>query len=122
VEAGVNGVPMLVGIPIAALVVLIVLIRSMHRLGLRVQFMVLLAMGVSIGFILLVMVQRPSFPQWLGVLLMALVMLASTLGTRIFLRSLAQEDRKTEDDADAELRNDARLRVESDAAAPIRRR
>jgi FtsH-binding integral membrane protein len=114
VEVEVSGIPMLVGIPIAALVVLFALIRSMRRLGLRAQFMVLLGMGVSIGFILLVMVQRPSFPLWFGVLLMALVMLASTFGTRIFLRSLAQEDRKTQDEAAADLRNEGEAPVSRD--------
>lgn len=93
---------MLIGIAIAALVCVFLLVRSMHKLGLRVQFMVLLGMGVAIGFIFLVMVQMPTFPMWFGVSLIVLVFVASQFGTRIFLRSMAQEDKKTEDDARAE--------------------
>ncbi|MFZ0581922.1 MAG: hypothetical protein WAN72_20520 [Candidatus Acidiferrales bacterium] len=74
----------------------------MHKLSLRVQFMVLLGMGVTIGFIFLVIVQMPSFPEWFGVSLIAAVFMASLFGTRIFLRSMAREDKKTEDDARAD--------------------
>ena len=98
---------LLIGIPIAALVCVFLLVRSMHKLGLRVQFMVLLGLGVSIGFIFLVMVQMPQFPQWLGVSLIVVVFIASLFGTRIFLRSMVQEDRKTEDEACNELPSDA---------------
>ena len=65
----------------------------MHKLSLRMQFMVLLGLGVSIGFIFLVMVQMPRFPQSFGVSLIVVVFIASLFGTRIFLRSLAQEDK-----------------------------
>jgi hypothetical protein len=74
----------------------------MHKVSLRVQFMVLLGMGVSIGFIFLVMVQMPSFPMWFGVSLIVMVFTASQFGTRILLRSMAQEDKKTEDEARAD--------------------
>ncbi len=50
--------------------------------------MVLLGLGVSISFILLVMVQAPHFPEWLGVGLVVFVFIASLFGTRTFLRSL----------------------------------
>ena len=73
-------------------------------LSLRVQFMVLLGLGVTIGFIFLVMVQMRSFPEWFGVSLMLVVFVASLFGTRIFLRSLSQEDKKTEDEAREEYR------------------
>ena len=96
--------PLLIGISIAALLGVFLLVRSMHRLGLRVQFMVLLGLGVTIGFIFLVMVQLRSFPEWFGVSLMLVVFVASLFGTRIFLRSLAQEDKKTEDEAREEYR------------------
>ena len=89
----------LIGISIAALLGVFLLVRSMHRLSLRAQFMVLLGLGVTIGFIFLVMVQMPSFPEWFGVSLVVVVFVASLFGTRIFLRSLAQEDKKTEDEA-----------------------
>jgi hypothetical protein len=94
--------PLLVGISIAALLCVFLLVRSLHKFSLRVQFMVLLGLGVTIGFILLVMVQMPSFPMWFGVSLIVLVFIASQFGTRIFLRSMAQEDKKTEEDARAE--------------------
>lgn len=95
--------PLLIGVSIASLLCVFLLVRSMHKLTLRVQFMVLLGMGVSIGFIFLVMVQMPSFPEWFGVSLIAAVFIASLFGTRIFLRSMAQEDKKTEDDARADF-------------------
>ncbi len=62
---------LLIGISIAALLGVFLLVRGMHRLSLRVQFMVLLGLGVTIGFIFLVMVQMPSFPEWFGVSLIA---------------------------------------------------
>ncbi|MGA7226014.1 MAG: hypothetical protein WA867_09065 [Candidatus Acidiferrales bacterium] len=94
--------PLLIGISIAALLCVFLLVRSMHKLSLRVQFMVLLGMGVTIGFIFLVMVQMPSFPIWFGVSLILLVLIASQFGTRIFLRSMSQEDKKTDDEARAD--------------------
>jgi membrane protein implicated in regulation of membrane protease activity len=87
----------LVLIPIAAAIGVTLLIRSMRRLRLRAQFMVLLILAVSIGFIFLIMVQMPEFPEWLGVLLLLVVFIASLFGTRIFLRSVAQ-DEKEEDE------------------------
>jgi membrane protein implicated in regulation of membrane protease activity len=92
-------------IPVAAAVGMILLIRAMRKLALRPQFMVLLVLGVSIGFIFLVMVQMPEFPQWLGVTLLVIVFIASFFGVRIFLRSVAQEEK----DEDAKIRaEDAR--------------
>ena len=95
---------LLIGISIAALLGVFILVRSMHRLSLRVQFMVLLGLGVTIGFIFFVMVQMRSFPEWFGVSLVVVVFIASLFGTRIFLRSLALEDKKTEDEAREEYR------------------
>jgi hypothetical protein len=97
-----NSFLLLIGIAIAAVLCVFLLVRSMHKLSLRVQFMVLLGMGVTIGFIFLVMVQMPSFPIWFGVSLIVLVFIASQFGTRIFLRSMAQEDKKTEEEARAD--------------------
>jgi uncharacterized membrane protein SpoIIM required for sporulation len=92
-------------IPVAVAVGMILLIRAMRKLALRPQFMVLLVLGVSIGFIFLVMVQMPEFPQWLGVTLLVMVFIASFFGVRIFLRSVAQEEK----DEDAKIRaEDAR--------------
>jgi hypothetical protein len=93
----------LIGILAVACLSVLALLRGMRRLGLRTQFVILAAMGVSVGFLFLVMVQAPRFPEWFGVLLIAIVFFASTFGTRIFLRSLAVEDRRAEDEARAEL-------------------
>ncbi len=101
---------LLIGISIAALLGVFLLVRGMHRLSLRVQFMALLGLGVSIGFIFLVMVQMPAFPEWFGVSLIVVVFIASLFGTRIFLRSISLEDKKTEDEARQE-----HLRGPSDA-------
>ena len=106
---------LLIGIAIAALLGVFLLVRSMHRLSLRKQFMVLAVFGVTIGFIFLVMVQMPSFPMWFGVSLVVVVFVFSLFGTRIFLRSLAQEDKKTEDEARAEYRRGSEA---SDLANP----
>jgi hypothetical protein len=95
---------LLIGISIGALLGVFLLVRTMHRFSLRVQFMVLAGLGVTIGFVFLVMVQIPSFPEWFGVSLVLVVFAASLFGTRIFLRSLSQEDQRTEDEARDELR------------------
>src|SRR5271154_5252121 len=101
---------LLIGISIAALLGVFLLVQSMHRLSLRRQFMVLAVLGVTIGFIFLVMVQMPSFPMWFGVSLVLVVFIFSLFGTRIFLRSLELEDKKVEDDARAELRRNSQDR------------
>jgi protein-S-isoprenylcysteine O-methyltransferase Ste14 len=84
----------LIAITIVAGAAVFLLVRSMHRLSLRAQFLVLIALGISIGFIFLMIVQMPSIPHWLGILLVTVVFVASLFGTRIFLRSLAQEERE----------------------------
>lgn len=73
------------------------LTRIMHALSLRAQFGILLGLGVMIGFVFLIMVQMASFPMWLGILLVSVVFVASLFGTRIFLRSLLQEEREEKD-------------------------
>jgi hypothetical protein len=73
------------------------LTRLMYGLSLRAQFGVLLGLGVAIGFIFLMMVQMASFPIWLGISLVTVVFIASLFGTRIFLRSLMQEEKEEED-------------------------
>lgn len=73
------------------------LTRIMHALSLRAQFGILLGLGVMIGFVFLMMVQMASFPMWLGILLVSVVFVASLFGTRIFLRSLLQEEREEKD-------------------------
>ena len=87
-------------IPAAVAMGMVLSVRAMRKIGLRPQFMVLLVLGVSIGFIFLIMVQMPEFPQWLGVTLLVIVFIASFFGVRIFLRSVAQEEK----DEDAKIR------------------
>jgi thiol:disulfide interchange protein len=86
--------PALIAVALTALVIVFLLVRSMYRLPLRAQFMVLLGLGVSISFILLVMVQAPHFPEWLGAGLVIFVFIASLFGTRTFLRSLAEDEQE----------------------------
>jgi Na+/citrate or Na+/malate symporter len=85
-------IPLLVLILILAMVVVSTLTWSMRRLGLRAQFLVLLVLGVLIGFLFLILVQVPSFPHWLGISLMMIVFVACPFGVRIFLRSLKKEE------------------------------
>jgi len=63
---------------------------------------VLLVLGVSIGFIFLIMVRMSEFPQWLGVTLVVIVFTASLFGTRISLRSVAQEEKGEDEKIRAE--------------------
>jgi thiol:disulfide interchange protein len=88
---------MLALIALGAAMGVFLLTRMMHGLSLRAQFGVLLGLGVAIGFTFLMMVQMASFPMWLGISLVTVVFIASLFGTRIFLRSLMQEEREEED-------------------------
>lgn len=56
-----------------------------------------MGLGVTIGFIFLMMVQMASFPMWLGTSMVTVVFVASLFGSRIFLRSLAQEEKEEKD-------------------------
>jgi hypothetical protein len=73
----------------AATAGIILLTWSMRRLSLRAQFVVLLALGILIGFIFMTIVQVPGFPPWVGISLIVVVFIAGLFGVRIFLRSLA---------------------------------
>lgn len=86
----------LILIPLAFAGGVFLLTRAMRRMSARAQFLVLLGMGLSIGFTFLVMVQLPRFPHWLGVSLMVMVFTASPFATRSFLRSLKQEEEERE--------------------------
>ena len=90
-------VGMLVLIALSATMGVFLLTRMMRGLSLRAQFGILLGLGIAIGFIFLMMVQMASFPMWLGISLVTVVFIASLFGTRIFLRSLMQEEREEED-------------------------
>ena len=89
-------IPMIL-IALGATVGIFLLTRVMFKLPLRAQFGVLLGLGVAIGFFFLMMVQMAWFPMWLGISLVTVVFIASLFGTRIFVRSLAQEEREEED-------------------------
>jgi FtsH-binding integral membrane protein len=65
---------------------------QMRRLKARAQFLVLLALGVSIGFLLMIVVQLPEFPHWLAALMVLVVFIASPFATRTFMRSLKQDE------------------------------
>ena len=82
----------LILIPLAFAAGLIVLLHGMRRMKARSQFLVLLGLGVCIGFTFLVMVQLPHFPLWLGISMMVVVLTAGPFATRSFLRSVQQED------------------------------
>ena len=88
---------LLILITLAAVVCIFLLTRIMHKLRLRVQFGILLGLGISIGFVFLMMVQMSWFPVWLGASMITVVFVASLFGTRIFLRSLGQEEREEEE-------------------------
>lgn len=101
----------LIGVLVAALLAVLALLWGMRRLSLRTQFVILAAMGVSLGFLLLVIVQTPRLPLWFGVLLIAIVFFASTFGTRIFLRSLTAEDKQADEEARANLPESRRSEI-----------
>jgi FtsH-binding integral membrane protein len=92
---GLSGPMLLVVIPLAFAAGVVLLTRSMHRMNPRAQFLVLLGLGVSVGFTFLVMVQLPEFPPWLGISLMVVVFTASPFAVRTFVRSVKQEDEET---------------------------
>jgi len=73
----------------AATAGIVLLIWSMRRISLRAQFVVLLGLGILIGFVFMTIVQVPGFPLWVGISLIVIVFIASLFGVRIFLRSLA---------------------------------
>src|SRR5271154_417988 len=78
--------------PLAVVIGVGVLTLSMRRMRPRAQFLVLLVLGVVIGFTFFAMVQLPQFPLWLGVSLMMVVLTASPFAIRTFMRSLIQDD------------------------------
>lgn len=86
-----HGIPLLVLILIASTIAIAALTWSMRRLNPRAQFLVLLGLGISIGFLFLILVQFPDFPHWLGITLIAIVFVAGQFGVRIFMSSLKKE-------------------------------
>lgn len=82
------GVPTAVGVAAAILAVL----WFMRRLSLRGQFISLVIAAVSVGFMLLTIVQVPGFPGWLAASLVIVVFVCMPFAVRRFMRSLLQED------------------------------
>ena len=68
----------------------------MRRLSMRAQLLVLVALGVSVGVLLMVVVQLPDFPRWLAAAMIAAVLIASPFATRIFVQSLKQDEEDNE--------------------------
>ncbi len=85
-------------LPLAAAAGILFLVWCVRRLSLRAQFLVLLAMGVSISFVLLMIVQMPEYRWWLATLLVLIVFGAFPIAIRIFLRSLTQEENELADE------------------------
>jgi hypothetical protein len=74
------------------------------RLTLRAQFLVLLSLCVSIGFVLITVVQIPDFPGRLAVSLVLVVFIAAPFATRTFMRSLNQEEEHQAGEQDHDVR------------------
>jgi len=82
------GVPTAVGVVAAILAVL----WFVRRLSLRVQFVALVVVSVSIGVLLMTIVQVPRFPGWLAASLVIVVFISMPFALRHFMRRLSQED------------------------------
>lgn len=89
----------LVLLPVAAAAGILFLVWCTRKLSFLVQFLVLLAMGVSMSFLLLMIVQLPEYRSWLATLLVLMVFIASPIAVRIFLRSLTTEEDEQADEA-----------------------
>jgi hypothetical protein len=85
-------------VPLVAAGGILFLLWCTRKLNLVAQFLVLLAMGVSISFLLLMIVQLPEYRSWLATLLVLMVFIASPIATRIFLRSLKKEENEKTDE------------------------
>ncbi|MFY9527757.1 MAG: hypothetical protein WBC04_04660 [Candidatus Acidiferrales bacterium] len=85
-------------IPAAAAAGIVLLVWCTRRLSLRAQFLALAALGVSIGFVLLMVVQLPEYRSWLATLLVLVVFGASPFAIRIFLRMLTEEENEQADE------------------------
>ena len=71
---------------------ILLLVWCIRKRSLLVQFLVLLAMGVSMSFLLLMIVQLPEYRSWLATLLVLVVFLASPIAVRLFLRGLSTDE------------------------------
>lgn len=84
---------------IAAAAGILLLVWCTRKRSLLVQFLILLSMGISMSFLLLMIVQLPEYRSWLATLLVLIVFLASPIAVRIFLRSLSTEEDGQADEA-----------------------
>ena len=86
-------------LPVVAAAGILFLVWCTRKRSLLVQFLILLSMGVSMSFLLLMIVQLPEYRSWLATLLVLIVFLASPVALRIFLRSLSTEGEGEADEA-----------------------
>ena len=82
----------LILIPLAVAAAIGILTQRMRRMKPRAQFLVLLVLGVVMGFTFFAMVQLPQFPLWLGISLVVIVLTVSPFAVRTFVRSLIQDE------------------------------
>ena len=76
----------------AAIGGVLLVVWCVRKRSLLVQFLMLLAMGVSMSFLLLMIVQLPEYRSWLATLLVLMVFLASPIAVRLFLQSLSTDE------------------------------
>lgn len=74
--------------------VVAIVVWQMRRLSLRAQFLALVALGVSIGFLVMIVVQLPDFPHWLAAAMITVVFVAAPFATQTLMRSLKQEEKE----------------------------
>jgi FtsH-binding integral membrane protein len=72
--------------------VVAIVVWQVRRLSLRGQFLALVALGVSIGFLVMIVVQLPNFPHWLAAGMIVVVFVAAPFATQTLMRSLKQEE------------------------------
>jgi hypothetical protein len=89
-------------LPVAAVAGILFLAWCTRKLTLRIQFLVLLAMSVSMSFLLLMIVQLPEYRSRLATLLVLMVFIASPFAVRLFMRSLTMEEDEQADEAHKE--------------------
>jgi hypothetical protein len=85
-------------LPLAAAAGILFLVWCTRKLNFVAQFLVLLGMGVCMGFLLLMIVQLPEYRSGLATLLVLMVFIASPIAVRILLRSLKTEENEQTDE------------------------
>ncbi|MFZ0634159.1 MAG: hypothetical protein WA755_01430 [Candidatus Acidiferrales bacterium] len=75
---------------------LVVLVWRMRRMSLRGRFIALIALGVSVGVVVLTVTQASGFPAWLGTSLVAMLFVAAPFATRRVMQALEKEERDQE--------------------------